>query len=326
MFARSIWLAAAASLLFGTMALGDETPAAKPAADDTAADAAKLVQQLDNAEFSQRQQASQKLMEAGKAIFPQLEKTAQGGSREASGRAIDILRKHFEGGDDDTRQAAKAALERLSQSGNPGAAQRASEVLNPPKDPVDIQFGGVRRGGFFPGPNIPIQVAGGNVNNFRRTTRDVNGRREIEVDENGKKTKIVRDPNGNIQIEITEKQNGQDVTKKIEAKDLEDLRKKDAEAARSYEQHNGAGGNPAGGFPRAMAPFAPQPAAMQQEMLKRALDSIDSRIEAYKNRLPNDPNAQRMIDSLQRTKERLKETIGGEPKPAAAPPEKPANK
>jgi hypothetical protein len=120
------------------------------------------------------------------------------------------------------------------------------------------------------------------------------------------------------------------VTKKIEAKDLDELKKKDADAARIYEQYNNGGGIQVGGFPPgfpgAIPAGARPPAAMQQEMLKRALDSIDSRIEAYKNRLPNDPNAQRMIDSLERTKERLKETIGGEPKPAPAPAEPPANK
>src|SRR5262245_6965349 len=147
-------VAGLAMLSVNLLAAQDGVTPAAPATD-----VSRLIPQLDDAEFAQRQAASQELMESGKAVFPQLEKAALEGSREASGRAIDILKTHYTRGDDATKQAAQAALERLAKSGSSGAAQRADEVLNPPKppeDPFNGRFGVAP--GIIRGANIQIQV------------------------------------------------------------------------------------------------------------------------------------------------------------------------
>ena len=318
--------------------LPETTPAA-----EAAAEISRLIPQLDDAEFSERQAASQELMEAGKAVFPQLEKAALEGSREASGRALDILKTHYTRGDDETKQAAQAALERLAKSGSAGAAQRANEILNPPKpeeNPFNGRFGAVP---IIRGAGIQIQVAAGNANGGRRvsTRRDANGKVEIEATEGTKKTKIVKQPDGSIEMEITETVNGKETTKKYSAKNYDELKMKDAEAAKIYDQYNAGGlgniqiqgfapGLPVPGIPVPGLPGQPA-AGPNPESIKRMVESIDGQIERYKARLPNDPNAQRAIDSLERTKQRMKDLLPVEakppeaPTPAPVPAEKPAS-
>jgi hypothetical protein len=318
-------VAAAGLLCLASVAWSDDAASSLPVAEaavEAAVDIAQLIPRLDDAEFAQRQAASQELMEAGKAVFPQLEKAALEGSREASGRAIDILKTHFARGDDDTKQAAQAALERLAKSGNAAAAQRADEALNPPK-PVETPlnaFGGVQ---IIRPANMQIQIAAGNIAGGRRvsTRRDANGKIEIEATEGTKKTKIVKQPDGSIEMEITETVNGKETTKKVAAKNLDELKMKDAEAAKIYEQYN------AGGFGniQIQAGFAPglpglpraaNPAANPAETIKL----LDRQIESLKNQAPNNPAAQRLIDLLQEQKKRLEQTVPAEGKPA---PEKP---
>ena len=317
-------------LAVSMLARADDVANAPALAGDGAAETSRLIPQLDDAEFSQRQAASQELMEAGRVVFPELEKAALEGSREASGRAIDILRTQFARGDNDTKQAAQAALERLAKSNNAGAAQKANDVLNPPK-PVEDPFNG--RFGVAPvirGAGIQIQVAG-NIGGARRvsTRRDANGKLEIEAEENGKKTKITKQPDGSIEMEITETVNGKETTKKHSAKNYDELKMKDAEAAKIYDQYNagGVGNIQIQGFaPGLPVPGLPgQPAAgPNAESIKRLVESIDGQIERYKARLPNDPNAQRAIDSLERTKQRMKELLPVEAKPPEAPAPVPA--
>lgn len=321
---------------------------------DEAADISRLIPQLDDAEFSQRQAASQDLMEAGKAVFPQLEKIAQEGSREASGRALDILRAHYTRGDDETKQAAQAALERLAKSSNAGAAQRAGDVLNPPKpevDPFNQPFGAVP---IMRAANLQIQIAAANAAGGRRvsTRRDANGKVEIEAQENGKKTKIVKQADGSIEMEITETANGKETTKKYSAKNYDELKQKEPEAAKTYDQYNAGGGlgniqiqagfaPRIGGLPNVPGapniPGAPNvPAAAREQMIQ----NLDRQIEQLKNQAANNPAAQRIVDLLQQRKKDLEKQIEAEKaaakpaeapvepapaeKPARAPAEKPA--
>ena len=94
-------------------------------------DVGRFVEQLDAPGFAERQEASRKLSEAGKAVFPEIEKAAETGSREVASRAVEILRRHFKGGDLETKEAAQVALERLAKSGNAAAARQAADALNP---------------------------------------------------------------------------------------------------------------------------------------------------------------------------------------------------
>jgi hypothetical protein len=297
-----------------------------------AADVSRLIPQLDDAEFSQRQAASQELMEAGKAVFPQLEKAALEGSREASGRAIDILKTHYMRGDDATKQAAQGALERLARSGNSGAAQRANDILNPPKvqeDPFNGRFGVAP--GIIRGANIQIQVAAANAGNRHSfTRREANGKVEVEATEGAKKTKIVKQPDGSIEMEITEPVNGKETTKKYSAKNLDELKMKEPEAARIYERYSagGAGNIPIPGFGQALPgiPGAPAAPNLPADLRERTIKNLDRQIEQLKGQGATNPSAQRIVELLQERKKELERQAAAETKPAEKPAEAPAEK
>ncbi len=327
---------AGVGLLSGSLSARADDAASAPTtpAAEAATEISRLIPQLDDAEFSQRQAASQELMEAGKAVFPELEKAALEGSREASGRAIDILRTHFSRGDDATKQAAQAALERLAKSGNAGAAQRAGDVLNPPKpveDPFNGRFGG---GPILRGAGIQIQVAAANINGGRRvsTRRDANGKVEIEATEGTKKTKIVKQPDGSIEMEITEPANGKETTKKYSAKNYDELKMKDAEAAKIYDQYNAGG---IGNIPIQAEicvlglpgiPNLQRAPNVRPEVRDQMIKNLDRQIEQLKGQAAEQSRrAADRRDPPGTEKNRLNSEAQAEKKPAeAAPAEKPA--
>jgi hypothetical protein len=302
------WLVAGGALFLAAAVCRGDTLPAGDGPPNAAEGIARLVEQLDAPEFSERQEASRKLTEAGRAAFEEIEKSAQSGSREAAVRAVEILRNHFRGGDDQTREAAKAALERLAKSDNPAAAQRANLALNPPAEPQGIPINAFQPAMLPMIAPARLQIQMGNVGNrvVRRTSiRNINGQREIEQQDGDKITKVKDVPGGGIEAEITEKVNGKDTTRKVEAKDLDDLKKKDADVARLYEQY-------------ANRP-APRPVAQNPESLKRTLESIDRSLERMKAQVPNNPAAQRSVDSLQRIKEQYEQRLKDAEKQAAAP-------
>ena len=299
------WLLAVSCTLFlAGASRGDTLP--EGASASAAEDAKQLIEQLDAPEFSERQEASRKLGESGRAVFPQIEKAAEAGTREVASRGIEILRSHFQGGDDETKQAAKASLERLAKSGNPAAAQRATEALTPPQQNAGVPIAGnfgVINPAILPLMQQRIQLGGIAAPGVgRRTTmRSVNGKREVEQQEGDKVTKVRDGANGGIEAEITEKVNGKETTRKVEAKDLNDLKQKEPAAAEIYER------------------YANRPTPGTPEALKKQLESLDRSMETYKARLPNDPNVQRSIDSLKRIREQIEQRLKDAEK-AAAPP------
>ncbi|MDX1948059.1 MAG: hypothetical protein SFU86_21855 [Pirellulaceae bacterium] len=281
-------------------------------------EASRWLEQLDGSEFAQRQEASQKLSEAGRQVFPELEKAAETGTREVATRAIDILKRHFERGDSETKAAAEAALQRLSKSTNKSASQRAIAALTPPQQGQPM-FGGI------PVANLPIRLnniqiqgmaprignAGGGAIVRRVHIRQANGKREIEVEEGDRKVKIESTPAG-IQAEITEKINGQETTRKVDAKDLDDLKKKDPALARIYEQHTPGNGNmqiQANGIP-GLQPAPPAvPAGDAKEQMIKRLDDTIARLKAQAQARPN-PSIDRFIESLEQQKQRLQGNAG----------------
>ena len=64
-----------------------------------------------------------------------------------------------------------------------------------------------------------------------------NGVREIKATEGDKSVKIEDDPAKGIKIESTEKVNGKEVTKKYEAKDVRELKKKQPEGYKIYKEY-----------------------------------------------------------------------------------------
>ncbi|MFN0020745.1 MAG: hypothetical protein ACKVP0_21000 [Pirellulaceae bacterium] len=230
------------AILCSVAAGQDEKPKVEAKAavlEAKAAEIEKLMEQLDSNVFAERQAAQQKLTEIGKAALPAIEKGTQNVSREVAVRSLDILKGQFQKGDDATKAAAKGVLERLAKNNDGTLAKRAGEILSPPK-PVTQNPQGLP--GIVPGriggAQIQIQIAGGAGGNFKRSVKDVNGVKEIEAEENGKKVKIVDDPAKGIKLEMTETKDGKETTQKFEAKDAAELKTKHPEAHKLYEEYS----------------------------------------------------------------------------------------
>lgn len=314
---RSFWLWAAAGVLFFPLASRSERlPETALDTSPVAQQVAQWIEQLDGAGFIERQAASQQLEEAGLAALGPLQVAAVSASREASTRALAILKRHLLSSDENLKLAARDILLRLAQSDDASAAQRARDALSPPKEssgatPVGFQpammppnnnFGGRFNGNFgaiFAGP-------GG----FRKVgIEDINGRKKFTLDERERLVTIETAPGGRIDAEVTDKRSG--VKRTIEAKDADDLKRKDRELGQLFDQYFGPGqqrlGAPPPALPLGFAP--PMPAVAPAGSVNRQLESVDLLIERYKQRLPTDPLAQRMIDLLEQSKQRYKEML-----------------
>ncbi len=274
----------------------------------------KLMEQLDANRFSERQTAQQKLAELGKAAFPALEKGTQHVSREVAVRSLDILKNHFQGGDAANKSAAKESLERLAKSNDATLAKRASEILSPPKPAPQVPQGIAP--GRIGAAQIQIQVVGGAGGNVKKVTvKDVNGVKEIEAEENGKKVKISDDPAKGIKLEVTETKDGKETTQKFEAKDAAELKTKHPEAHKLYEEYSK---QPAGirlqvgGFPGgALPPGFPAPGArprikiLRPDDLKGLQDSADSALKELESALKTLKDAKAGSEELKKAQEQL---------------------
>lgn len=255
---------------FPVAAQEDAPPVAEKGAEEaqplSAKEVEKLIEELDANRFSERQAAQQKLADAGKAVFPALEKATQSISREVATRALDILQKHFAGGDDGTKAAAKESLERLAKTGDAALARRAKEILAPPaKGQSQVPPGVPAQPGVpafrIGGGQIQIQVVAG-AGGKRVQMKTNNGVKEIEAEENGRKVKITDDPAEGIKMEVTEKKDGKEATQKYAAKDAAELKTKHPEAHKLYEEYSQGGANiqiqgfaiPAGAIPPGAVP------------------------------------------------------------------------
>ena len=209
----------------------DSKPAAasRPAADASQS-VEQLVKQLDAADFDTREAACGKLAAVGKPSIAALEKAAATGNLEVSSRATSVLGKLLKSTDAATETAAREALQHLADGASPAAARKAKSILEP-KEESTSGPGIVMPGNGFGGFGGQIIINGGQLNigggGVMRTltAKNVNGIKEVNAVEDGKTVKIVEDPARGIKIELTEKQNGKDVTKKYDAKNVEDLKK-----------------------------------------------------------------------------------------------------
>lgn len=317
---------------------------------ESKANYAQLVKQLDADGFADRQVASQKLTAAGKAAIPALTEAAQSNSRETAMRALNILKKHFSSSNKELKDAAKAALEKIANGNNAVAAGRAQKVLNPPKPQNPVGPGGIR---IAPGARIQIggqiQIrVGGAAGGIQRNIQVNNGVKTIETKQNGKTTRIVDDPQKGIKMTVTEKKNGKEVTKKYEAKNAAELKKKHPEAYKIYQEQSrgigigpggagiqiqgiqiGGGGAP-GGIQIQGIPVQQQQQLQKfrEEAAKRAIKQIEAiqkqqqeQIERLKQQPGNDQKIESLKKSIQRLEENKKQfrTPKAAPKPKAKP-------
>lgn len=198
----------------------------------------ELIAQLDADQFGQREAAEAKLKTLGKPAIPALRKAALDESLEVTCRAIDVLAKLLQSTDESVRTAAKAALDELAKSEHGAAASRAAAAVKPKPDKnaagaiaPNIIFGG--GGNIVLGANVVVGGAGAK----RVSVTQRNGEKKIEADENGRKVKINQDAKGAIKIEVTEKKDGKEVTKKYEASSVDELKKKHPQAHEIYKKY-----------------------------------------------------------------------------------------
>ena len=214
----------------------------KPAAADQTVAIAKLVEQLDADEFTQRQAASEKLAALGKPAIEALAKAAAGESLEVTSRAMEILKKLYQAEDEATKKAAQTALEALAKGSHAPSARRAKEVLKITDNKTPATPDG--QGNIIVGGG-GIQIIQGNIQinaggkGKKASVKIANGTKEIDVEEGDKKYHIVENDKG-IKAEITTKKDGKDVTEKIEAKDGDELKKKNKEAYDVYKEYGDA--------------------------------------------------------------------------------------
>jgi hypothetical protein len=299
------------------------------------ADIAKAVKQLDSERFADRQAASEKLEAAGKAAIGALEKAALGDSLEVTTRTIELLQKFGKSPDDATKEAARAALERLAKSDRPAGnrAQEALKTLQPAQGQGLVLGPGVTIVGGVPGIVGNIQIQGGTVQIgggvSRISVSNVNGVKRIEAEENGKKIKIDDDPQNGIKMEVTTRKDGKDITEKYEAKNADELKKNFPEAHKLYKQYSdGMGGNMGaiqihvgkaiqiGGGPVATQPAAAAampsgqgardvPIEVTTAMMKRLAEQLQALSKG--DRLKNAPASEK--ENLKKQAEELKRQI-----------------
>ena len=245
---RPICRAAFAAVIMGLFgsapARAEDPPAAKDDAKPatiaaTPQEIAQWIQDLDSNTFTTRQTAARKLAEVGQDAIDPLAKAAAGESLEVTRQALDILRRHYQSGEVPLKDAAQAALKKLAESENKSAAARASEILPQPPAPNVAQpdpFRPVGGGRIIIGGGGVLRLGGGGRS---IEVRNVNGVKTVDVEDNGKKVKI--EENNGIKITTIEKVNGQEQTETTEAKDLDELKKKNPEAAKAYEKYVNAG-------------------------------------------------------------------------------------
>lgn len=282
-FAKQLaWL-----LLFGlafssATAISPAAVADEPAVADASAERiAELIKQLDADQYSDRQDAQDALIAIGRPAIEAVGQAATAGSLEVTSRSIDILKKLYDSPDEATKSAAEAALKKLADGDHASSARRAKAVLKA-KEPAANQ--GVPGAGRVIIGNAQFNIQGGNK---RVSVRTVNGVKTIDVQEGDKNTKIVVDAQGAIKAEVTTKQDGKDKTEKIEAKNADELKKKNKEVYDLYQQYakNNAMGQiqiQFGQFGGRAIPIQPQirrPKQIQVDLAARLLKSWTQQIQ-----------------------------------------------
>jgi hypothetical protein len=308
---------------------------------------------LESDRFSERQRGMTELRRLGVSGVSLLRRVAEQGDAEARSRALQLLDSYFrnEAQDQDAlSEAAREALQSLA-SGEGPAARRAHGILHPPsQDPHAMaqianlqamriqaqlrlraaqQVPPARRvpgrpanpalpnplppaPAVEPGPGAePAQVPQPNEqppnNMLQRNLR------RVIVQQGETKVEIHEGPEG-IRMEVTETKDGEVVTERFEAKDLEELEKQHPRAIELYRRTRGRAAVPGG-------PEIRDPQAALAEITRQQLKTFETRIEAIEQQLADlaenpegDPRRmadrlRRQIDVLQRAREQLEERL-----------------
>jgi len=184
-------------------AKGRETP---PPAKVTPQQVAGWIQELDADSSRVRDRATKDLIRAGKAAVEPAAQAAKGTSLEVTTRCIEILKSLLASEDAATKEAAKAALEKLAADKKHEAGSLAQGVLDAakprPQTVEDRLRALIRAQQIAIGARAGIQIAPGNIA-VQIAVGDAGGQREVSVRENGRKIQI-RENNKEIVVTVTE--------------------------------------------------------------------------------------------------------------------------
>lgn len=221
------------------------TTESEPVSTATAEQIAEWIKQLDDDKFSVRREASSALHKVGLPAIEAIAEATKSPSLEVKSRAFDLLKEFFEEGEKATQKAAADALAELSE-GKGDVAARAKAILTPMEEVAQAPQQQPGAGGIQINPGGRIQIGqiqvqrqiqiGGNGMKIRIANN--NGDKEIEAEENGLKVKINEDAAGKIKMEVTEKKEEKEETKKYEADSAEDLKKNEPEAYKLYDKYS----------------------------------------------------------------------------------------
>jgi hypothetical protein len=322
-------LACLVAIVMGASWLRAEEPKDKPAAAPTALQIAQWIKDLDSDRFQERQQASNRLIAAGKHAAAQVAKAAEGESAEVTARCLDILSKLLQSADAEAKAEAKKALAGLAQSKNAPVAKQAEALLDPDKPAAESPAAPVP---LVPGgpPRVIIGGIGVAGPGMRISVKNVDGNKTIEAEEPGKKTKIEESAKGDLKIELTETVDGKEKVSKYEAKDAEELKKKHPEVHALYEKYSkfgpgvairfgaiGPGGAP--GFAPAARPFrlgaVPQKALDQMEAAGKQLAEATEKLRKLAEESRISPEeVKKLADQIEAAKKQLEEARAQMPK------------
>lgn len=280
---------------------------------------AELIRRLDADQFSERNAASRQLQQLGPAACPALADVAVNGSREQRNRALDILDQLVQEGQPTAREAAQRALKDIASSDHEASARRAREILEPKQEPPAV-----------PVPNVaPAQiqiqmnaVAGGVGGRAVQRMKIQNGVKQIETDDGQRRIKIVEDANKGIQVEITEKKDGEDRMEKFQVKDGKELAERHPDAHAVYQRMQNAGGIQIQGMPVGVPPIPLQLGGPQQDldlprqlvhrMLRSSLATLErsiQQLELSKGEGEDAKQVEASIERLRQIADQLKEEI-----------------
>ncbi len=225
---------------------------AKPTAgDDLSQDdkdrIAKLIRQLDDDSFDNREDAGTMLQRIGSSAVPALVEAATNGSLEAKVRAKRVL-GHLV---DSPEEATLVALRKIADGDAKASATTAKDLLKTikktqsgevPPNQVVIPGEGIRIfGGGGPirivgGEGIQIRaIAGGG--GFSRSVVKNGDNTVIKVSEGGKKVEIAIDGDGHIKMKVNEKKEGKPVERAYEFDSEKEFQEKNPEVFKEFEKY-----------------------------------------------------------------------------------------
>lgn len=264
-------------------------------------DVEELIRNLDSDKFAERRTAAQRLTEKGADVFEELVKAAQSPSAEVQQRCLDILKGHFQNGEQATRDAAREALETLAKT-DAQVASRAQQALTPSTPGAVDPFGNRAAPARVLAAQLQIQQARAPAqakirlqqiqqmqkgNNVRRRIAFSDGKKSVKIEQNGEK----------IKVEITEKKDGKNVTQKYEAKSAAELKKNHPDAYKEYQKHMGR--NRARAVPAAQA-VPVRPAIRPRQAPGRPARQLQPAQRATQ---------QRIIEALKRSEKQLQDKL-----------------